>query len=172
MSALEPIVDRRAVIDRRLLADRLACVRPGKRQSIDIANILARALASGRSEITRRLEDEPGRGRAAARATAFLHDQIVRLAYDAVAPGANGIAIVGLGGTGRGEMAPYSDLDLMFLTKDKPSIADGEAAEAVLHVLWDLKLKVGHSMRSTDELIALFRAHGQINVGPALGRDD
>jgi len=155
MSALEPIVDRRAVIDRRLLADRLACVRPGKRQSIDIANILARALASGRSEITRRLEDEPGRGRAAARATAFLHDQIVRLAYDAVAPGANGIAIVGLGGTGRGEMAPYSDLDLMFLTKDKPSIADGEAAEAVLHVLWDLKLKVGHSMRSTDELIAL-----------------
>ena len=155
MSALEPIVDRRAVIDRRLLADRLASVRPGKRQSTDVANILARALASGRSEITRRLEDEPGRGRAAARATAFLHDQIVRLAYDAVAPGANGIAIVGLGGTGRGEMAPYSDLDLMFLTKDKPSIADGEAAEAVLHVLWDLKLKVGHSMRSTDELIAL-----------------
>jgi [protein-PII] uridylyltransferase len=155
MSALEPIADRRAVIDRHILADRLAGARPGKRQTGEISAILAEALASGREEIARRLADEPGRGRAAARATAFLHDQIVRLVYDSVAQGAPGIAIVGLGGTGRGEMAPYSDLDLMFLTRDKPSRADGEAAEAILHVLWDLKLKVGHSLRSATELIAL-----------------
>ena len=63
--------------------------------------------------------------------------------------------VVGLGGTGRGEMAPYSDLDLMFLTGSKPSREDCEAAEAILHLLWDLKLKVGHSMRSATELIAL-----------------
>jgi [protein-PII] uridylyltransferase len=43
----------------------------------------------------------------------------------------------------------------MFLTAAKPTAADGEAAEAILHILWDLKLKVGHSLRSVSELIAL-----------------
>ena len=155
MSALEPVADRRAIIDRRALADRIAGVKPGKRQPGEIAKILTEALASGREEIARRLSGEPGRGRAAARGTAFLHDQIVRLAHDSVAAGSNGIALVGLGGTGRGEMAPYSDLDLMFLTSGTPTRDDGYAAEAILHVLWDLKLKVGHSLRSITELIAL-----------------
>jgi [protein-PII] uridylyltransferase len=52
-------------------------------------------------------------------------------------------------------MAPYSDLDLMFLTAAKPSRDEAQAAEAVLHLLWDLKLKIGHSLRSTSELLAL-----------------
>ena len=138
MSALEPVADRRAVIDRRVLADRIAGVRPGKRRPGDIAKILAEALAGGRAEIARRLSDEPGRGRAAARATAFLHDQIVRLAYDSAAPDMQGIALVCLGGTGRGEMAPFSDVDLMFLTAAKPTGADGEAAEAILTALLPL----------------------------------
>ncbi len=155
MSALEPVADRRAIIDRRALADRIAGVKPVKRQPGEIAKILTEALASGREEIARRLSAEPGRGRAAARGTAFLHDQIVRLAHDSVAAGTNGMALVGLGGTGRGEMAPYSDLDLMFLTSGTPTRDDGYAAEAILHVLWDLKLKVGHSLRSITELIAL-----------------
>ena len=155
MSALEPVADRRAIIDRRNLADRIASVRPGKKRQAEITKILAEALAAGREEIARRLSAEPGRGRAGARATAFLHDQIVRLAYDAVTPGDQAIAIVGLGGTGRGEMAPYSDLDLMFLTAAKPLPDDERTAEAILHLLWDLKLKVGHSLRSVSELIAL-----------------
>ena len=155
MSAPGPVANQRAVIDRAALADRIAGVRPSKRQPGEITEILAEALASGRDEVARRLSEEPGRGRAAARATAFLHDQVVRLAYDFVASGAHGIAVVGLGGTGRGEMAPYSDLDLMFLTGAKPTRDDGFTAEAILHVLWDLKLKVGHSLRSVSELIAL-----------------
>ena len=155
MSALEPVADRRAIIDRRALADRIAGVRPGKRRPTDIAKILAEALAGGRAEIARRLSAEPGRGRAAARATSFLHDQIVRLAYDSVTPDTPGMAVVGLGGTGRGEMAPFSDVDLMFLTASKAAPEDERTAEAILHLLWDLKLKVGHSLRSVNELIAL-----------------
>ena len=53
-------------------------------------------------------------------------------------------------------MAPFSDLDLMFLTAGKAPAAEAErAAEAMLHLLWDLKLKVGHSVRSASQLIAL-----------------
>jgi [protein-PII] uridylyltransferase len=46
------------------------------------------------------------------------------------------MAIVGLGGTGRGEMAPYSDLDLMFLTGTAPTAEAERVAEAMLHLLW------------------------------------
>src|SRR5689334_13084729 len=52
-------------------------------------------------------------------------------------------------------MAPFSDLDLMFLTAKSTTAEQERAAETMLHLLWDLKLKVGHSLRSTPELIAL-----------------
>src|SRR5207342_285340 len=58
-------------------------------------------------------------------------------------------------GTGRGEMAPSSDLDLMFLTAKPPTSEQERAAEAMLHLIWDLKLKVSHSVRSVAQLIAL-----------------
>jgi [protein-PII] uridylyltransferase len=159
MSFLD-VENRRAIVDRRALADRLSGLRPGKKLASEAASILLEALGAGRAEVARRLADEPGRGRAAAKATAFLHDQIVRLAYDFVttrgieqAP--DNLALVGLGGTGRGEMAPFSDLDLMFLTAKSPSADQERTAEAILHLLWDLQLKVGHSIRSTAQLIAL-----------------
>ena len=105
---------------------------------------------------------EPGaRPRRGAR-YAFLPDQIVRLAYDLVASAASApsrprraMALVGLGGTGRGEMAPFSDLDLMFLVARPPTPWREQVVEALLYLLWDLKLKVGQSVRTLDELIAL-----------------
>src|SRR5438874_2960443 len=130
---------RRAVIDRVAVADRLTGLRPGKKLSAQAAAILGEALAGGREEIARRLTEEPGNGRAAAQATAFLHDQLVRLAYEFVSdrilehPLGDGLALVGLGGTGRGEMAPFSDLDLMFLTTKAATPEQERAAEAMLH---------------------------------------
>ena len=156
----EGLPDQRAIIDRRAVADRLAGLRSGKKLAAEACEIFAEALAAGRAEIARRLVDEPGNGRAAAQATAFLHDQLVRLTYDIVcgrmldAP-VDGLALVGLGGSGRGEMAPFSDLDLMFLTAKAPTVEQERAAEAILHLLWDLKLKVGHSVRSVPQLITL-----------------
>ena len=143
---------RRAIIDRREIADRLNDL-----SANEATPILGEALQAGRPEIARRLTEEPGNGRAAAEATAFLHDQLVRLTYDFVAgrEPADGLSLVRLGGTGRGEMAPYSDLDLMFLTAKAPTAAQERLSEAMLHLLWDLKLKVGHSFRSTGQLIAI-----------------
>jgi [protein-PII] uridylyltransferase len=144
---------RRAVIDRRLVAEQLV----GLQDRGDAPQVLREALDRGRAEVARRLADEPGNGRAAAHATAFLHDQIVRLAYEVVSAGGEPctLALVGLGGTGRGEMAPFSDLDLMILTGRSPTGREQADAEALLHLLWELKLKVGHSMRSLAQLLPL-----------------
>src|SRR5438270_465951 len=141
---LADVDHRRSIIDRRAMADRLAALRGGHKLSAEAAAILRGALEYGRAEIAKRLAEEPGNGRAAGQATAFLHDQLVRLAYDfirarMVDEPATELALVGLGGTGRGEMAPFSDLDLMFLTSKVPAAAQERAAEATLHLLWALK---------------------------------
>src|SRR3546814_7470602 len=69
--------------------------------------------------------DLPSRGREAAAAQAFLIDQIIRLLYDETIQYlypinnptlAERIAIMGVGGYGRGEMAPHSDVDIAFIT--------------------------------------------------------
>jgi len=160
--SVHEIDNQRAIVDRRRVADALAALKPGKKLTGEATSILRGVLEEGRAEIAKRLGEEPGNGRAAAQATAFLHDQLVRLTYDFVSgrlvdDPVEGLSLVGLGGTGRGEMAPFSDLDLMLLTAKAPSAEQERAAEAMLHLLWDLKLKVGHSIRSTSQLIALAR---------------
>jgi [protein-PII] uridylyltransferase len=175
MSVLD-VENRRAIVDRREVADRLWSLKPGRKLTRDASALLREALTAGRIEIARRLREQPGNGRAAAQAHAFLHDQIVRLAHDFVCerivskPLGDGLALVALGGTGRGEMAPYSDLDLMFLTVKAPTGEEERAAESILHLLWDLKLKVGHSIRSMSQLIALAKKDMTVRTALLEGR--
>ncbi len=156
----ELVEDRRAIIDRRALGEHIARLPKGAKA--EIAGILAKALKAGRSEIATRLAQVPARGRMAAACYAFLTDQLLRLAFDSAAshlvarPPADGsIALVGLGGTGRGEMAPFSDVDLMFLVADAGDRATAELVEAMLYLLWDLDWQVGHAVRDCDQLIVL-----------------
>ena len=58
------------------------------------------------------------------------------------------IAVLGVGGYGRAEMAPQSDVDLLFLTPWKITAWAESVIETMLYMLWDLKLKVGHSSRT------------------------
>ena len=173
--SLTEVPHQRAIIDRRAMAERLQTVRPGQKPGSEAASVLREALEHGRMEIARRLTEEPGNGRAAARATAFLHDQLVRVAYEFTTERllegpVDGVALVGLGGTGRGEMAPYSDLDLMFLTAKAPTAEQEQLSETMLHLLWDLKLKVGHSLRSTPQLIALAKKDMTVRTAFLEGR--
>jgi [protein-PII] uridylyltransferase len=168
------IADRRDIIDRRAVAEQLAAL-PDSHLQKSATAVLREALERARGEIARRLSGEPGRGRVIAASYSFLADQLIRLSYDLVSqrlyPNPNPssgerIAIVGLGGTGRGEMAPHSDLDLMFLCAGRDIPWCEQVVEALLYLLWDLKLKVGHSVRTKPEMIAT--ARGDMSVRTAL----
>ena len=74
--------------------------------------------------------------------------------------------MVAVGGYGRGELAPFSDVDLLFLTPYKQTAWGESVIESTLYLLWDLKLKVGHATRSVDE--CLRRAAGDYTIRTAL----
>ena len=65
------------------------------------------------------------------------------------------LSLVAIGGYGRGEMAPYSDIDLLFLSPHHQTGWAKSVVESILYVLWDLKFKVGHSSRTISDCIQL-----------------
>ncbi len=65
------------------------------------------------------------------------------------------LAVLAVGGYGRGEMAPQSDVDLLFLTPYKITPWAESVIETMLYMLWDLKLKVGHSSRTVQDCLRL-----------------
>ena len=67
------------------------------------------------------------------------------------------LCVLAVGGYGRAEMAPQSDVDLLFLTARTVTPAAEKIVEAVLYLLWDLKLKVGHSTRTMKDCLAYGR---------------
>jgi [protein-PII] uridylyltransferase len=68
------------------------------------------------------------------------------------------IAVLAVGGFGRAEMAPFSDIDLLFVTPYKQTAWGESLIESVLYCLWDLKLKVGQAVRTTDDCLRLARS--------------
>lgn len=169
------IANRRDIIDRRHIADTLEPLRqpqdeiPGANAAarrLACVEILRDALAKGREEIHRRMIAEEVRGRALASAYAFLTDQILRLAFDFVTqelyPLSNPthgekLTLCAVGGYGRGEMAPFSDVDILFLTPHKQTPWTEQVIEATLYILWDLRLKVGHASRTVPEMVRYAR---------------
>jgi [protein-PII] uridylyltransferase len=78
----------------------------------------------------------------------------------------SGFAIVATGGLGRGELLPYSDLDLMLLHDDMPADIVGQVAEMLWYPLWDANIRIDHSVRTVSE--ALNVAGEDISVGLAM----
>ncbi|MDB5591473.1 [protein-PII] uridylyltransferase [Enterovirga sp.] len=76
------------------------------------------------------------------------------------------LTVVATGGYGRGTMAPGSDVDLLFLLPKLRGPHSEAAVEAILYVLWDLKLKLGHATRTIDECVR--EARNDMTVRTAL----
>jgi [protein-PII] uridylyltransferase len=177
----ESLPERRTIIDRRSLADRLAALpadgpaamRPGA------VAILRGALDGGRQEMARRLTVHPSRGREVAAGYAYLTDQLLRLIFDFTVgrlyPNANPssgerIALIAVGGYGRGEMALHSDIDIAFLTPSRQTGWGEQVIESILYTLWDLGLKVGHSSRSLDDMVRMAKSDLTIRTALLEGR--
>ncbi|MBX9883164.1 MAG: [protein-PII] uridylyltransferase [Sphingomonas sp.] len=168
---------RRAIIDRRAIADALHAIEGDDATALRAAATaqLRAALEAGRAEIARRLAEHPSRGLEAAAAGAFLIDQILRLLFDftterlhpnAAPTAGERLVLVAVGGYGRGEMAPHSDVDIAFLTPWKLTGWAEQVIESMLYALWDLRLKVGHSARSLDEMVR--QAKADVTIRTAL----
>lgn len=76
---------------------------------------------------------------------------LIRLWRHFVADSAGAAALVAVGGYGRGELHPYSDIDIMVLTWDRLPQEAQAALSAFYTALWDIGLEVGHSVRTVAE---------------------
>jgi [protein-PII] uridylyltransferase len=172
------IAKQRDIIDRRSLTaalDALAATRTDlDRDRAPVVHVLREALKSGAAEIYRRFE-AANDGDKTVREQSFLIDQLLRVLYDFVTmrlfPLANPtagehMAVVAVGGYGRAELAPHSDVDLLFLLPYKPTPYTEQVIEYILYTLWDLSLKVGHATRSVDE--CLRQAQADLTIRTAM----
>jgi len=80
---------------------------------------------------------------------AYQHQQV---------PGVGTLVLVAVGGYGRAELQPHSDIDLLLLHKSKLSTADVSFIEQLIRQLWDIGLEVGHSVRSIKQCVAEAKA--------------
>ena len=79
-------------------------------------------------------------------------------------------SIIAVGGYGRGELAPYSDLDLLFLIPDTLKKTDvlkiESAVQSILYILWDLGFSVGHATRTIKDCVE--KSHKDLTICTSL----
>ncbi|MGI3168812.1 [protein-PII] uridylyltransferase [Pseudooceanicola sp. C21-150M6] len=124
--------------------------------------ILQDAQEAGRAAIAAAFAKSPAAARPTTRAYCWLTDQLIiatlHVAQHHLNPQASrsdNFAICAVGGYGRGEMAPYSDVDLLFLAPKRVTEPLSALFETILYLLWDQHMKVGHATRTIRECIRL-----------------
>jgi [protein-PII] uridylyltransferase len=95
------------------------------------------------------LAEEPVEELVQARA-AFI-DAVLRAAWRKHCAAQDSWALVAVGGYGRGELHPASDIDILLLVPQAPDGAGSAAVERVVAFLWDIGLEVGHSVRTVAQ---------------------
>ncbi len=164
------IVDPRAILDARALKAELAAAAledlPKHKRRGRILDIFKTTLAAGRAEVRRRF-DTGKNGAQTVRENCYLFDALIRAAYDyaleyempqGIRTAGEAMSLVAVGGYGRGELSPHSDIDLLFLTPYKRTPWHEQMVEYLLYLLWDLGLKVGQATRSADECVRQAKA--------------
>ena len=124
--------------------------------------VLRRAYAQARASIAETIAAAPREAYRAVHDYTWLVDQVVTLTLDLAVrwlhplpnpTAGEQICTLAVGGYGRAEMAPFSDVDLLFITPYKQTPWGESLIESVLYCLWDLRLKVGHSVRTIEDCL-------------------
>jgi [protein-PII] uridylyltransferase len=127
--------------------------------------ILKGALFRGRMIAKERLENGAG-GVETARLLSAVTDEVVRCLYDFTTvhvfrarnpTQGERMALMAVGGYGRGSLSPFSDLDLLFVRPYKETPHIESVIEFMLYALWDLGFKVGHASRTVGDCLKLAR---------------
>ncbi len=151
---------------RAALDAQLADVRDARAVRSVAVQVLGDVRKAGRQTIADAFLTDPIPGRRGTRSYSWLTDQIIGevlyVAETYLHPNHNPteaerIALVAVGGYGRGEMAAFSDVDLLFLNPYKITPWAESLIESMLYILWDLKLKVGHASRTIKDCLRLGR---------------
>ncbi len=125
--------------------------------------LLKAHLETGRAEIEQQFL-RGNDGLACGAALGALMDEVVTALFDLadrrVFPAANPttgekVALAAIGGYGRGPLAPFSDIDLLAIVAYKRTPRAEQLVEFLLYAMWDLGLKVGQAVRSTEDCIRL-----------------
>jgi [protein-PII] uridylyltransferase len=126
-------------------------------------DLLRAHLGAAYEELRSRHEDGAS-GQESIRSYAAFMDGVLRLLFgladaDARAGGhpRTPVLLVALGGYGRGELHPSSDIDLMLIHGGEVTPYVRQMAQGILYTLWDLSLRVGHACRSLEDCLALAR---------------
>ena len=86
------------------------------------------------------------------RAHARLIDRILQDLWRSHGP-SRGMALVATGGYGRGELFPFSDVDVLILLGGEPAAAEREQLEHLIGLFWDIGLEIAHSVRTVDACV-------------------
>jgi [protein-PII] uridylyltransferase len=123
------------------------------------------ALFRGRMIAKERLEAGAG-GLETARLLSAVTDEVVTALFDFTTTHVirarnptqgERLSLLAVGGYGRGALAPFSDIDLLFLRPYKQTAHVESVIEFMLYALWDLGFKVGHASRTVEECVRLSR---------------
>jgi len=74
------------------------------------------------------------------------------------------MALIAVGGYGRGELNPFSDIDIMFLHTGKNPQAVEEISQKLLYFLWDMRLDVGYSVRTISDCIEMGKSDSTVRT--------
>ena len=161
---LEYVVDG-VKLRSQLTAAALENLRSEAEQRKAVIEILKAALFRGRMIAKERLENGAG-GIETAALISGVTDEVITALYDFVnvhvyrarnPSEGERLAVMAVGGYGRGTLAPFSDIDLLFVRPYKQTAHAESVIEYMLYALWDLGFKVGHASRTVEECVRLSR---------------
>ncbi len=118
----------------------------------------ARSFLDCQLQRVQQMNDQGGSGQQIVKELTAVFDQLINSLYWAVSANLSkeevaDCALIALGGYGRAEMNPRSDLDLMFFYEPSGKAAAEVISDRMLYLLWDLRLDVGYSVRSKEECL-------------------